>query len=62
MLTSEIMKLFGSTKNKITKEGNGENMPRLETNNSIVILSTIIVNIIQESFMNLLLTNGLANY
>ena len=29
ILTRETMKLFGSTKNKITKEKNGENVPHL---------------------------------
>ena len=29
LLTSETMKLHGSTKNKITKDKNGENMPHL---------------------------------
>ena len=62
MLTPETIKLLGSTKNKITKDGGGENLPHLETNKSIVILSTIIVNIIQESNMHLLLTNGPVSY
>ena len=30
LLTKETMKLLGSTENKITKDKNGENMPRLE--------------------------------
>ena len=29
-LTSEIIKLLGNTKNKITKDSNGENVPHLE--------------------------------
>ena len=30
MLTPETMKLLGSTKNKITKDENGKNVPHLE--------------------------------
>ena len=30
LLTSETMKLLGSTENKITKNKNGENVPHLE--------------------------------
>ena len=30
LLTKETMKFFGSTKNKITKDKNGENVPHLE--------------------------------
>ena len=30
LLTKETMKLLGSTKNKITKDKNGENVPHLE--------------------------------
>ena len=30
LLTSETMKFFGSTKSKITKDKNGENVPYLE--------------------------------
>ena len=36
LLASEIMKLLGSTKKKITKDENGEKVPRLEIN--VVIL------------------------
>ena len=49
------MKLHGSTKNKITKDKNGENVPHLEIYEvallyAIVISATImIINIIQES-------------
>ena len=40
------MKLLGSTKNKITKDENGENIPYLEIN---VTLPTIIISKIQKS-------------
>ena len=33
LLTKETMKLLGSTKNKITKDKNGENVPHLEIRN-----------------------------
>ena len=62
------MKLHGSTKNKITKDENGENVPHLEIYEvellySIVILSTImIINMIQESCIHLFLINYLVNY
>ena len=36
-LTSETMKLLGSTKSKITKDENGKNMPRLEINEVILV-------------------------
>ena len=32
---SQTMKLLGSTKNKITKDKNGENVPHLEIKSSI---------------------------
>ena len=36
-LTPETMKLLGSTKNKITQNENGENVPHLETNEVILV-------------------------
>ena len=35
LLTPETMKLLGSTKNKITRDENGENVPYLEINEVI---------------------------
>ena len=53
LLTPETMKLLGSTKNKIIKDENGENMPHLEITEvvklSIVKLSTMIINMLQDS-------------
>ena len=46
LLTPETMKLFGSTKNKITKDDSGENIPHLEITKVvlfIVILLTMII-------------------
>ena len=38
------MKLFGSTKSKITKDGNGENVPHLEINKVVLIHCNIVNN------------------
>ena len=62
LLTSQIMKLLGVTKRKITKDGNGENLPYLEINEFIVILSVIIINKIQESSINFLQMSHSVNY
>ena len=48
LLTSEIMKLLGSTKNKITKDRNGENVPHLEITEVILIHCNIVSNDYQE--------------
>ena len=45
------MKLLGSTKNKITKNENGENVPRLEPTEAVLIhliLLTTIISKVQE--------------
>ena len=36
-LTPETMKWFGSTKNKMSKDENGENVPHLETTEVILV-------------------------
>ena len=38
LLSSETMKLLGSTKNKITKDTNSENVPNLEITNVLFIM------------------------
>ena len=43
LLTPETMKLLGSTKNKITKNNNGENEPHLEIS-EVILVHCIIVN------------------
>ena len=51
LLTPETMKLLGSTKNKITKDKNGENVPHLEITEVIIvrlILLIMIINKIQD--------------
>ena len=61
----ETMKLLGSTKNKIIKDKNGENLPYLEITEVVlvlVILLTTIIHKIQESCIRLFLINHLVNY
>ena len=65
-LTPETMKLLGSTKNKITKDKNGENVSHFEVTGVVLIhchiLLTIIVSKMQESYKHLFLINHLVNY
>ena len=44
LLTPETMKLLGSTKNKITKDKNGENVRHLETNEVLLVHCNIVNN------------------
>ena len=44
LLTTEITKLLGSTKSKITKDENGENVPHLEITEAVLIHRTIVNN------------------
>ena len=44
LLTSETMKLLGSTKNKITKDKNGKNLPYLEITEVILVHCNIVNN------------------
>ena len=48
LLTSETMKLLGSTKNKITKNKNGENVPHLEITEIVLIHCNIANNDYQQ--------------
>ena len=41
---SETMKLLGSTKNKITKDKNGKNLPNLEVTEIVLVHCTIVNN------------------
>ena len=64
-LTSETMKLLGSTKNKITKDKNGENVRHLEINEVILVYCNIvimIINKIQEYYKRLFQINPLVAY
>ena len=44
LLTSETMKLLGSTENKITKDKNGENVPHLEITEVVLVHCDIVNN------------------
>ena len=48
LLTPETMKLLGSTKNKITKDKNGENVPHLEITEVLLIHCNIVNNDYQQ--------------
>ena len=42
------MKLLGSTKTKVTKDENGENVPHLEINEAVLIHFNIVNNYYQQ--------------
>ena len=48
LLTPETMKLLGSTKSKITKDKNGENVPHLEITKAVLIHCNIVNNGCQQ--------------
>ena len=48
LLTPEIMKLLGSTKNKITKDKNGENLPHLEITEVVLVHCDMVKNDYQQ--------------
>ena len=48
LLTSETMKLLGSTENKITKYKNGENVPHLEITEVVLVHCDIVNNDYQQ--------------
>ena len=59
------MKLFGSTKSKVTKDKNGENLPHLEITKVVLVHYNIANNDYQqdsESCIHLFLINSLVNY
>ena len=61
--TLEIMKLLGSTKSKITKNENGENVSHLEITEVVLIHSNIVNNDYQQnSCIHLFLINHLVNH
>ena len=65
LLTPQAMKLLGSTKSKITKDENGQNVPHLEVTEVVlvhtVILLTMIINKIRESYIHLFLIKRMNN-
>ena len=65
LLTSETMKLLGSTKSKISKEKNGTNVPNLEITKVVLVhcnMVNMIVNKIQEYCTLLFQINHLEVY
>ena len=48
LLTPEIMNVLGSTKNKITKNKNGENVPHLEITEVVLVHCDIVNNDFQQ--------------
>ena len=44
ILIEETMKLLGSTKNKITKDKNGENVPHLEITEIVLVHCNVVNN------------------
>ena len=48
LLTPETMKLLGSTKNRITKDKNGENVPHLEITEVVLVHCSIVNNDYQQ--------------
>ena len=48
LLTPETMKLLGSTKNKKTKDKNGENVPHLEITEVVLVHCNIVNNDYQQ--------------
>ena len=61
ILTPETVKLLGSTKSKITKNENGENVPDLEIA-QVVLVHCNIINKIKQFSIHLFLINHLVNY
>ena len=49
LLTPETMKLLGSTKSKITKDENGENIPHLEITQVVLVHCNIVNNDYQQN-------------
>ena len=65
LLTPEAMKLLGSSKNKITKDKNSENVPHLEITEVVLVHCNIVNNIInkiQEYYIRLFEINLLVAY
>ena len=48
LLTPETIKLLGSTKNKITKDKNGENVPHLDITEVVLVHCNIVNNDYQQ--------------
>ena len=59
LLMPETLKLFGSTKSKIIKNKNGENVPHLEITEVVVVHRNIVQNNYQQ---HLFIINHFVNY
>ena len=67
ILSPETIILIRSTKNKITENENGQNVPHLEITEVVLVHWNIVNNIItinkiQESYIHLFIINCLVNY
>ena len=65
LLTTETVKLLGSTENKVTKDKYGENVPHLEITEQILVHCNIVNNYNQQDsrvLYNLFLINHLVVY
>ena len=65
LLTTETVKLLGSTENKVTKDKYGENVPHLEITEQILVHCNIVNNYYQQDsrvLYNLFLINHLVVY
>ena len=61
----ETTKLLKCTKNKKTKDENGENLPRLESTKVTLVhcnIGQMIISMIHKSCIHLLIVNRLVNY
>ena len=48
LLTTETMKLFGSTKSEMTKDENSENVSRLKINEVVLVYCDVVNNDYQQ--------------
>ena len=62
LLMSPTMKFLGSTKSKINKDKNGENVPHLEITEVVLVHCNIVNNGYQQDSRVLFLINRLVNY
>ena len=60
----ETMKLLGTTKSRVTKDTNGENLPHLETTEAVLVHCNIVNNDHQQDsrILHMFLINTFVNY
>ena len=56
------MEILGTTKNKITRDEHGRNVPHLDFTEVVLILLIMIINRIQKGYIYFSLVNHLVNY